>query len=196
MDTRALSALGVLILLGGGVASTTAQELPTDHDAPQVVGLFEQACLRFAGNVSGLRSWIATHHLPPVPVTQAAAFLGHLPGLAFGASTATGKHALVSYDDGACQVIALSDNLSAVEQALIAMLHTAGVSLSPIVQRSKPDGSATQKIFSASASERRWTISITTHPHRDMPSLAPELHLMATVGAPKLTGGVNERPLH
>jgi hypothetical protein len=168
-------------LLLWGIAPAGAQVTTSDPDTPQVVGLF-QTCMRFTGNASALRDWIASHHLPPVPEPQATPFLGAVgSGQVFGASTASGKHSLVSYDSGTRQVIALSGNLGSVQQMLLTNLSREGVAVTPALERSKPDGGSTQHWFRAEFGQKHWMLSITSEPHADAPSLPPELHLTATI---------------
>jgi hypothetical protein len=176
-------------LLLWGIVPTGAQVTAPDPDTPQVVGLF-QTCMRFTGNASALRDWIASHHLPPVPDSQAAPFLGAAgPGQVFGASTASGKHSLVSYDSGACQVIALSGDLGSVEQMLRTNLSREGVAVTPALERSKPDVGSTQHVFRAEFGQKHWMLSVTSIPHATALNLPPELHLMATIdkGTPTST---------
>jgi hypothetical protein len=165
------------------ICPAVAQVGTTDPDAAQVVGLFQQSCMRFAGDSAGLRAWISGHHLPQVPGAQAQLFLGPaLAGQVYGASNAAGKHVLVSYDSGACQVIAMAADPAQVQQMLLALLRQQGVSVSPAQVRSKPDGSATQTLFDAALGARHWQISITSKRHTDAPNMAAELHLLVTAG--------------
>jgi len=158
----------------------SAQIAPSDLDAEQTIGLFQQACLPFAGDVRGLRDWISAHELPQLPSEQAAPFLGSGSGQVFGASTPSVKLALVSKDDGACEVIAMTGDALVVERILRASLGTLGASVSQVLVQSKPDGSSTQYLFEATLGGRDWKISITSKPHTDAPELAPELRLLAT----------------
>ena len=174
-------ASAVLILSSLGPAF--AQTPTADPDSGQVVGLFQQACVKYAGNPSGLRTWIAAHGLPEVPSAQAAPFLGSIgAGEVFGASTASGKHALVSYDDGACAVIALAGRAADIQQTLLALLRAEGVTVKPIAVRAKPDGSSRQMVFEAAHGTRTWELSVTSMVHQDQPGLPPEVKLLATPG--------------
>jgi hypothetical protein len=148
-------------------------------DPGQVVGLFVDACLRYAGEPQALRAWIATYHLPQLPDDQASIFLGGRAGQAFGASTASGKHALDSFDDGACEVVVQADDPATVQAILLAKLAGLGVSMSPAGTQSQPDGSSTQYLYKATLNSRRWVISLTAKPP-EAPGMAPELRLVAT----------------
>lgn len=138
--------------------------------------------MRFTGEPQPLRNWAAAHGRPQLPDDQAALFLQGSPGEVFGASTASGKHALISFDDGACEVIALSDDPATVQQQLLTTLQGLGVSVTPMGTRAKPDGSSTQYLFDATLAARRWVISLTAKPHDDAPGLAPEVRLISTAG--------------
>jgi hypothetical protein len=161
---------------------TTAQAANSDPDATQVVGLFQQSCFRFTGNATGLRDWASSRHLPLVPSEQAVFFLeGIGSGQVFGASTASGKHAVVSYDSGACQVIGATTNASAVKQLLIPLLRGQGVNISEIQQPPKPNASSAQEEFEAHLGARQWFIWIFTSKSLNASNPTPELHIMAAV---------------
>ncbi|MBN8890295.1 MAG: hypothetical protein J0I21_09315 [Alphaproteobacteria bacterium] len=166
-----------------GCSPPAAQVAAPDRDAEQVAGLFVRSCMSFAGDPAGLRHWIAANHLPQVPEGQAAVFLGSAgTGEVFGASNRFGKHALVSFDSGACEVIAMAGDAPTVQRTLLTLLGKLGVSVSQVLVRSEPDGSSTQDLFDAAHGSRHWKVSITSKPHSDAPNLAPELRLLATVG--------------
>ena len=177
---RTASPLMAFLAFTAGPAS--AQMAPSTSDPPQLVGLFVQACVRFAGDPQALRAWIAAHNLPAVPAAQAVPFLSVGPGEAFGASTLSGKHALNSYDSGACEVIGLADDPAATQQLLLNRLQGLGVLVSRLETKAKPDGSSTQSLFEATLGSRRWLLSLTAKPHSDAPNLQPELGLLATPG--------------
>ncbi len=182
MASKLRLAATIVGLVIAGIGQPMAQTAAPDPDVGQVAGLFLQTCLRFAGDPGALRSWIVAHQLPQVPEAQPP-FLGSIgTGQVFGASTASGKHALVSYDFGACQVIAMAGDASAVQQKLLASLHDLGVAVSRVLARSTPDGSSTQDLFDATLESRHWKFSITSEPHADAPNLPPELRLLATAG--------------
>lgn len=184
MSLRFLLAAAFVCVFVARHSMAAAEDQAPDPDAPQVVGLFEY-CMQFAGNTVGLRNWAASRRLPQVPPGQAALFLGAIDsGVVFGASTSTGKHSLVSYDKGACQVVAMSGNVDAVQQLLLANLAREGVVVTPVADQARPDGSGIQKIYRATYEQKRWTLSITTHSHTDAPGLAPEIHLLATIDRP------------
>jgi hypothetical protein len=178
---RVINTLVAMLILSLNPA--VAQAGTPDPDSEQIIGLFEQSCLSFAGNPSGLRSWVLAHHLRQLPEEQAAHFLlGLGTGEVFGASTQSGKHVLVSYDLGPCQVIAMAGDAPTVERMLLALLGKLGASVSQVLVRSTPDGSSTQELFNATLGTRHWKISIISKSHSDAPNLPPELRLLATGG--------------
>lgn len=171
-----------VIVAGLLAAPALAQDASSPAADPgQLVGLFTTACLPFAGKTQALRDFAASYHLPLVPDDQAAMFLQGEAGEVFGASTASGKHALVSFDDGACEAIAQADDPSIVRQQLLAKLAGLGLAVSPQGVKSTPDGATTQYLYEATLNARRWTISLTAKPP-EAPGMAPELHLIATQG--------------
>ena len=174
-----VSALAILMATG---TPTLAQVPAADAGAVQLVGLFMQGCLVFTGDAAGMRAWIAARHLPSVPLSDATLFLAGHPGEAFGASNIVGKYALVSWDNGSCQAIAMTGDADAVERTMLAKLQQSGVTVTPLGQKSAPERGAMQRLFKMALGERRWTVSLTTHAHADAPNLAPELHLLATAG--------------
>lgn len=175
------AALAAMLALG--VAPASGQTGMADPDSGQVAGLFLQSCMKYAGNAAGLREWVSAHRLPQIPADQAATFLGSLgAGEAYGASNASGKHALVSYDSGACRVLALSGDASDIQQTLLALLRGQGVTVVPVLARAKPDSSSSQGLFEATFGPRHWRVSITAKPHAEAPSTAPEVGVLATVG--------------
>ena len=170
------------VMLATYAGSAPAQTGMTTPDRGQVAGLFMQSCMKFAGDTAGLRDWASAHHLPQAPPEQAAAFLGTLgPGEVFGASNASGKYALISYDSGMCRAIAFIGNTSDIRQTLLSLLHGREFSVVPVLVRAKPDGSSRQELFKVHLGSQDWGVSITTKPHAEVPSMAPEVGLLATV---------------
>lgn len=174
------SLVGSVIMMTG---QTFAQS-SGDPDAAQVVALFARSCVVYTGNTAGLRGWISAQHLPRVLISQASVFLGPVgPGEVYGASNAYGKHVLISYDSGACQVVAMAGNPSTIRQTLFDLLHTQGFTVSSQSVKSKPELGSEQELFDAALGVRRWKISITSKSHVDAPNLAPEVHLVATLSS-------------
>jgi hypothetical protein len=171
-------ALGLSVVSAVPIA---AQVSAPDSNAPQIAGLFEQSCMRFAGNTAGLRAWIASQDLPVVPGTGIRFFLSDRPGRAFNASNSLGKYVLASYDDGTCEVVAMTADFGAVQETLLNDLKSDGLTITPILRRTDTDGGANQQMYRATLRQVHWVLSITEHPHTDAPGLAPELTLIATI---------------
>jgi hypothetical protein len=103
--------------------------------APQLVGLFIQGCMPFAGNPAALRDWAARTGVPAVPEQARVAFLHGAPGQVFDGSTAEGKLVLVSSDDGICSVVTDLAVQQAVVDALEAGLQRAGAAFRLAIER-------------------------------------------------------------
>lgn len=79
------------IVSGAVLSGARADDLSSSDGAAQVVGLFMQSCIRFAGDPTGLRKWAPTAGIQPLPAKGQQAFLYGLPGEVFDASTKQGK---------------------------------------------------------------------------------------------------------
>ena len=93
----------------------------------ELVGLFLQGCLPFAGRPAALRAWAKTATLAPVPDQARAALLNGAPGQVFDGSAAGVKLALVSSDDGICSAVTDKAAEQAVTDALEAGFRQAGL---------------------------------------------------------------------
>jgi hypothetical protein len=147
----------VWLLAAGGPAAA-------DPVADRAVVLFQQACLPYAGNSVGLREWAGQHHLPEFPdwITENLAMRRAAVG--YNASTAAGKLALLSVDDGDCEVIADHGDAAAVEGALSEAMAGAGVTLAVWKDRSNAARGITQRIYRARAGAKSWLLSVTSSP--------------------------------
>ena len=112
-----------LIALGPPARAGTADE---------VVGLFTEACLPFAGTPARLRDWAARNALTDMPDPARTAFLNGAAGKVFDASSSGGKFVLLSSDDGLCAAIAQQAKGADVVAALEQELGKAGVVRTPI----------------------------------------------------------------
>ena len=101
----------------------------------ELVGLFIQGCLPFAGNAAALRDWANRTGLPPVPEPARAAFLHGAPGQVFDGSAAAVKLVLVSSDDGLCSVVTDRATRQGVTDALEAGFRQAGLGFRLVVER-------------------------------------------------------------
>jgi hypothetical protein len=105
-------------------------------EAPQqLIGLFIQGCLPFAGNAPALREWANRTGLPPVPEQARAAFLHGAPGQVFDGSAASAKLVLVSSDDGICSAVTDQATQNEVADALEAGFRQAGLRFRRVIDR-------------------------------------------------------------
>ena len=155
-----------------------AQAQYSDRATQQAVTLFRMSCMRFAGDAADLRSWISAHNLVRIPRPAADYFSPIKPAQAFWASTADGKLALSSADDGACAVLAEHGRELAFETELVGALQRDKVTVTPETARSRPG--AMQQVLRASYGSRAWTLSITTKAYPEAPGQLPLVILLAT----------------
>jgi hypothetical protein len=101
----------------------------------ELVGLFIQGCLPFAGNAPALREWARRTGLPEVPDPARAVFLHGAPGQAFDGSVAAAKLVLVSSDDGLCSAATERVTQQAATEALEAGFRQAGLRFRLVAER-------------------------------------------------------------
>lgn len=181
LETLAAACCLVLCL---DLTARIARSQTLDRYALQAVGLFSQACLPFAGDAEGLRRFAATFHLPEATADQRSPFSPEQPAIVFGASTADGRIALVSQDDGACRVVMMGDDPASVRETLLATLAKRHLEVTTEPVRSDAPRAAFQTLYRAAGSERAWKISVTAHTHADDPMQPPEIVLLATPSPP------------
>ncbi|WP_428490082.1 NMCC_0638 family (lipo)protein [Rhodopila sp.] len=125
------------MLLPAAAGAATGADAPT-----QLVGLFLQGCLRFAGHPAALRDWARGNRLAALPEQGRAAFLHGAPGQAFDASAAGIKLVLVSSDDGICSAVTDQARQQPLTDALEDGLRQAGLRFRLVIERD-------DKVFSA-----------------------------------------------
>ncbi len=131
--------------------------------ADELVGLFIQGCLPFAGNATALRDWVQRTGLPPVPEQARVAFLHGAPGQAFDGSAADAKLVLVSSDDGFCSVVTNQATGQAVADALEAGFRQAGLRFRLVIERDDSKVSAIHdREYLAAKDGRGWRILAAT----------------------------------
>jgi hypothetical protein len=129
----------------------------------QLVGLFIQGCMPFAGDPAALRAWARQTGLPAVPEQARAAFLHGAPGQVFDGSTADGKLVLVSSDDGICSVVTDLAVQQAVADALEAGLRRAGAAFRLAIERDdKQVPNIHDREYLATKNGRGWRILVAT----------------------------------
>jgi hypothetical protein len=131
------------ILIGLGLLACSAA-MPAAHaqeqvdGADQVVGLFGATCLRFAGDVGGLRGFMQHQKAPEMPQAAKDAFLAGRPGDVYDVSYKTVKLALVSLNDGACEAVADQADPQKVLATLTQAARENNVSLTPLGSQASP----------------------------------------------------------
>jgi hypothetical protein len=146
--------LAALLLIPGAARAGAPEEL---------VGLFIQGCMAFAGDAPALRDWVRLTGLPPVPEQARAAFLRGVPGQVFDGSAAEVRLALVSADDGTCSAVAEQAMQPAVADAMEAGFRQAGLTFSLVVERDDTVLSAIHdREYLVSKGKRRWQVLVTT----------------------------------
>jgi hypothetical protein len=152
---KRLSVLFVLSLLApAGVSAGSPQEL---------VGVFIQGCLPFAGNAPALRDWASRTGLPPVPEPARSAFLHGASGQAFDASAAATKLVLVSSDDGICSAVTDQAQQQLVADALEAGFRQAGLAFRLVIERDDARVNAIHdREYLATRDKRGWRVLAAT----------------------------------
>jgi hypothetical protein len=120
-------------LLAAGLLATPS--VAQADAVQQMVGLFIQGCLPFAGNPPALRGWANRTGLPSLPEQARETFLHGTPGQVFNGSTADGKLVLASSDDGQCSVVAEKIAGPAGAEGLEAGFRQAGLAFRLVIER-------------------------------------------------------------
>jgi hypothetical protein len=138
--------------------------VPAYAGAPEeLVGLFIQGCLPFAGNATALRAWAKGTGLPAVPDQARSAFLHGAPGQAFDGSTAEVKLALVSSDDGICAAVTDQATQQTVTDALEAGFRQAGLAFRLVIERDDARiGEIHDREYLVARDKRAWRILAAT----------------------------------
>jgi hypothetical protein len=148
------------MLLAASLAVPTAAYAGAPEE---LVGLFIQGCLPFAGNPQALRDWAKRIGLPPVPEQARAAFLHGVPGQAFDGSAADAKLVLVSSDDGLCSTATDQATQPAVAEALEAGFRQAGLTFRLVVERNDTHVDAIHnREYLAAKDKRGWRVLAAT----------------------------------
>jgi hypothetical protein len=149
--------------LAVGVLGARGDELPGSDAAAQIVGLFMQSCVRFAGDPAGLREWAPKAGIQPLPTEGQQAFLYGLPGEVFDASTKVGKLVLISENSGACSAMAESASGPMVVKQLERILLASQIAFT----LTREDDDAKEKDlhhreYTASQGVRQWEMLVST----------------------------------
>ena len=141
-----------------------AADLPGTDAAAQIVGLFMQSCVRFAGDPPALRAW-AVHAggMRPLPAEGQQAFLNGLPGEVFDASTKEGKLVVISESSGACSAMAESASGTEVVKVLEQALQLSHINFTMTHEDDdKAETSLHHREYTASLGQRHWEMLVST----------------------------------
>jgi hypothetical protein len=146
------------------LAASLCAPAVTQAEAPlQLVGLFIQGCLPFAGDAPALREWASRTGLPSLPKQARGAFLHGAPGEVFDGSTADAKLVLVSSDDGICSALTDQAAPEEVTDALEAGFRQAGLAFRLVIQRDDARvGAIHDREYLATKDKRGWRILAAT----------------------------------
>ena len=150
----------------------------------QVVGLFVATCLRYAGDVAGLRGWVAGQGAPAMPRQAADAFLTGRAGQVFDVSYQTTRLALISLDDGGCEAVSeYADPRLTVTYVGEALSHdgTPVVAKGDFSDRQHPGVS--QRVWQATLAGRNWVLNAVTAPQPPEASIGLHPFVAAPAGA-------------
>jgi hypothetical protein len=149
------------VLLASGLAR--AAEPAAADPAAQLVGLFIQGCLPFAGDPAALRAWAGRNALPELPDQATKAFLHGAPGRSFDASAPGAKLVLASSDDGICSAVTDHAPTAAVTQSLESGLTRAGVAFRLAIDRDDTNAKTLHyREYLATRNGRSWRILAAT----------------------------------
>ncbi len=131
--------------------------------ADQLVGLFMQSCLPFAGDAAGLRKWAGGIGLRALPPGGQSAFLQGQRGLAFDATNTEGKFVVISGDGGFCAAVADRGARARITAGLEQALGATSVRFVVTADRDDPQEPALRhRDYRARKGDRAWRIVLST----------------------------------
>ena len=142
-------------------AATRQQAMQTGAD--QVVGLFMATCLRYPGDVPGLRGWVTGQGAPAMPRQAADAFLAGRAGQVYDVSYQSTRLALISLEDGGCEAVAEFADPQLVVSYVADALRQAATPVTlkgDFADRQHPGVS--QRVWEATLAGRQWVLNAVT----------------------------------
>jgi hypothetical protein len=131
--------------------------------ADEVVGLFTETCVRYAGNPGALRSWLAQQQAPQMPDQMKSFFLGGRQGMVYDVSYQSVRLALVSGDDNTCSAYAeVADPNQVVSDLQQAMQEGGAVMMLQGQHPDQRDASLAHHDYMATINNTRWLVLVTT----------------------------------
>ena len=135
---------------------------PTEG-AAEVVGLFGQTCVHYAGSAAALRAWLTQESAPQMPAELAAYFLAGRQGQVFDVSTQNARLALVSGNDNTCSAYVDAADPNAVVQNIETAMKQGNVQFA--LQGDHPDQqdpSLHHRDYRVTLAGQPWLILVTT----------------------------------
>ena len=168
----------------GAPADPASRQQAMQAGADQVVGLFMATCLRYPGDVAGLRGWVTGQGAPAMPRQASDAFLAGRPGQVFDVSYQNTRLALISLDDGGCEAVAEFADPQLVVSYLAEALRQAATPITAkgdFSDRQHPGVS--QRVWEATLAGRQWVLNAVTA--AQPPQASVGLHPFVAAQAPR-----------
>ncbi len=163
-------------------AASRQQAMRTGAD--QVVGLFVATCLRYPGDVAGLRGWVSGQGAPAMPRQASDAFLAGRPGQVFDVSYQTTRLALISLDDGGCEAVAeFADPQLVVSYVAEALRQAATPATLKGDFSDRQHPGVSQRVWEATLAGRQWVLNAVTAAQPPQASIG--LHPFVAAQAPR-----------
>lgn len=168
----------------GGVPSDAASRQQAMRvGSEQVVGLFVATCLRYPGDVAGLRGWVTGQGAPAMPHQAADAFLVRRLGQVFDVSYQTTRLALISLDDGGCEAVSEYADPQLVVSYVGEALDQGGTGATRKGDFSDPQHpGVSQRVWQATLAGRQWVLNAVTAPQPPQASIGLHLFVAAPAG--------------
>ncbi len=165
-------------------ADAASRQQAMQVGADQVVGLFVATCLRYPGDVPGLRGWVSGQGAPAMPRQASDAFLAGRPGQVFDVSYQSTRLALISLEDGGCEAVAEYADPQLVVSYVAEALRRAATPVTPkgdFSDRQHPGVS--QRVWEATLVGRQWVLNAVTAAQPPQASIG--LHPFVAAQAPR-----------
>lgn len=168
----------------GAPTDPASRQQAMQAGADQVVGLFVATCLRYPGDVAGLRGWVTGQGAPAMPRQASDAFLAGRPGQVFDVSYQSTRLALISLEDGGCEAVAEFADPQLVVSYVAEALRQAATPVTlkgDFSDRQHPGVS--QRVWEATLAGRQWVLNAVTAAQPPQASLG--LHPFVAAQAPR-----------
>lgn len=147
----------------GAPADAASRQQAMQAGADQVVGLFMATCLRYPGDVPGLRGWVTGQGAPAMPRQASDAFLAGRAGQVFDVSYQSTRLALISLEDGGCEAVAEYADPQLVVSYVAEALRQAATPVTLKGDFSDPQHPGVgQRVWEATLAGRQWVLNAVT----------------------------------